>query len=137
MEVRIALPVDLVERLLEDGNGIPDPIREPERAAELERDRTAPRPVGEQLETGAQVLDRSRAVRPPLRQAELDEHLRPRSRISLLVERALRYPTAASAAPWASERSAAWRSVETTNESACGATRSRCPAALSGGAPSS
>ena len=78
----------LVERLLEDGKGIRDPIREPERTAQLERDRTAPRPVGEQRETGAQVVDRGRAVRPPLGKAELDEHLRPRSRITLLVERA-------------------------------------------------
>ena len=88
VEVRIALPVHLVERLLEDRKGIRDPIREPQRAAQLERDRTAPRPVGEQRETGAQVVDRGRAVRPPLRKAELDEHLRPRSRIELLVKRA-------------------------------------------------
>ena len=39
VEVRISLPIDLVERLLEDRKGIPDPVREPERAAELERDR--------------------------------------------------------------------------------------------------
>jgi hypothetical protein len=32
------------------------------------------------------VVGRGRAVRPPLRQAELDQHLRPRSRIKLLVE---------------------------------------------------
>ena len=88
VEVRIALPIDLVERLLEDCKGIRDPVREPERAAELERDRAAPRPVGEELETGAQVVGRSRAVRPPLRKAELDQHLRPRSRIDLLLERA-------------------------------------------------
>ncbi len=88
VEVRIALPIHLVERLLEDCKGIRDPVREPERAAEFERDRAAPRRVGEELDTGAQVLGRSRAVRPPLRQAELDEHLRPRSRIGLLVERA-------------------------------------------------
>ncbi len=88
MEVRIALPIDLVKRLLEDCKGIRDPVREPERAAQLERDRAAPRPVGEELETGAQVVGRGRAVRPPLRKAELDEHLRPRSRINLLGERA-------------------------------------------------
>ena len=88
VEVRIALPIDLVKRLLEDRKGISDPVHEPERAAELERDRTAPRRVGEELETGAQVVGRSRAVRPPLREAELDKHLRPRSRINLLVERA-------------------------------------------------
>ena len=88
VEVRIFLPIELVERLLEDRKGIPDPVREPERAAQLERDRTAPRPVGEELESGAQVVGRSRAVRPPLRKAELDQHLRPRGRIKLLLERA-------------------------------------------------
>ena len=88
VEVRISLPIDLVKRLLEDGKGIRDPVREPERAAQLERDRAAPRRVGEELETGAQVVGRSRAVRPPLRKAELDQHLCPRGRIDLLVERA-------------------------------------------------
>jgi hypothetical protein len=88
VEVRIALPVHLVERLLEDGKGIRDPIREPQRTAQLERDRTTPRPVGERRETGTQVVDRGRAVRPPLRKAELDQHLRPRNRIKLLGERA-------------------------------------------------
>ena len=72
------------------------------------------------------MLGRSRAVRPPLRKAKLDQHLRPRRRIGLLVEHACEISTATSAAPWASERSAAWRSVETTNESARGATRRRC-----------
>ena len=33
------------------------------------------------------MVDRSRAVRPPLRKTELDKHLRPRSRIELLLER--------------------------------------------------
>ena len=42
----------------------------------------------QKLETGPQVVDRCRAVRPPLRQAELDEHVRPHCRINLLVERA-------------------------------------------------
>ena len=135
VEVWVALPIDLVERLLEDFEGIGDPVREPERAAELERDRAAPRPVGKELETGAQVVGRGRPVRPPLRTAELDQHLRPCGRIDVLIERAGEIADAASAAPWASERSAAWRSVETRNESARGATRSRCPAALSGGAP--
>jgi hypothetical protein len=64
------------------------PVREPKRPPQLERDRTAPRPVREELETGTQVIDSSRAVRPPLREAQLDQHLRPRSRIDLLVERA-------------------------------------------------
>ena len=88
VEVRISGPVDLVERLLEDRNGISDPVREVESAAQLERDRTAPRRVGEALETGAQMVDRRRAVRASLRKAELDEQLRPRSRIDLLLERA-------------------------------------------------
>jgi hypothetical protein len=88
VEVRIALPIDLAKGLLEDCKGIPGPVREPKRAAELERDRAAPRPVGEELETGAQVVGRSRAVRPPLRKAELNKHLRPRSRIHVLGERA-------------------------------------------------
>ncbi len=92
VEVRISLPVDLVERLLEDRNGISDPVREVERAAQLERDRTAPRRVGEELETGAQMVGRCRAVRPPLHKAELDEQLRPRSGIDLLVERAGEIP---------------------------------------------
>jgi hypothetical protein len=64
VKVRISLPVDLVKRVLEDRKGIPDPVRERERAAQLERDRTAPRPVSEELETGPQVVDRSRTVRP-------------------------------------------------------------------------
>jgi hypothetical protein len=38
------------------------------------------------------VVDRSRAVRPPLRKAELDQHLRPRGRIKLLLERAGEIP---------------------------------------------
>ena len=46
------------------------------------------RPVGEELQTGPQVVGRRRAVRPPLRQAELDEQLRVRGWIGLLVERA-------------------------------------------------
>ena len=33
VEVRISGPVDFVERLLEDRNGISDPVREVERAA--------------------------------------------------------------------------------------------------------
>ena len=88
MEVRIALPINLVKRPLEDCKGLRDPVREPERAAQLERDRAAPRRVGEELETGAQVVGRIRPVRPPLRQAELDEHLRPRGRVNLFLERA-------------------------------------------------
>jgi hypothetical protein len=69
VEVRISLPVDLAKRPLEDGKGIRDPVREPQRAAQLERDLTAPRPVGEELEAGPQVVDRRRAVRPPLGKA--------------------------------------------------------------------
>ena len=46
VEVRISLPVDLVKCLLEDGKGIPGPVREPERAAQLKRDFAAPRRVG-------------------------------------------------------------------------------------------
>jgi hypothetical protein len=88
IEVRIALAIDLTERPLEDRKGIRDLVGEPERAAQLERDRAAPRPVGEELESGAQVVDGCRAVRPPLRKAELDKHVRPRGRIHLLVERA-------------------------------------------------
>jgi hypothetical protein len=88
VEVRITLPIDLVKRPPEDGKGISDPVREPECTAELERDRAAPRRVGEELETGAEVVGRGRAVRPPLRQAELDQHLCARSRIKLLGERA-------------------------------------------------
>ena len=42
----------------------------------------------DELETGAQVVGRCRAVRAPLRKTELDEHLPPGSRIDLLVERA-------------------------------------------------
>ena len=56
-------------------------------AAQLERDLTAPPGVGEELETGAQVVGRCRAVRPPLPKAELDQHLCPRCRIKLLLER--------------------------------------------------
>jgi hypothetical protein len=73
---------------LADTKGIPDPVGEPQRAAELERNHAAPRRVGEELEAGAQVVGRSRAVRPTLRKAELDQHLGPRRRIGLLVERA-------------------------------------------------
>ena len=86
VQVRISLPIDFVERLLEDSKGIPDPVREPERTTELERNRAAPRRIGEELETGAQVVGRSRAVRTPLGKAELDKNLGPRSRIGLLVE---------------------------------------------------
>jgi hypothetical protein len=43
------LPVDLPERLLEDCKGIRNLVREPERAAQLERDCAAPRHVGKQL----------------------------------------------------------------------------------------
>src|SRR4029453_15320252 len=64
VEVRISLPIHLVERLLEDREGIADPVREPERAPKLERDRAAARRLGEELETGAQMVGRSRAVRP-------------------------------------------------------------------------
>jgi hypothetical protein len=63
------VPVDLTERPLEDRNGIRDPVREPQRAAQLERGLTAPRRVGEELETGPQVVDGGRTVRPPLRKA--------------------------------------------------------------------
>src|SRR6266508_6081007 len=113
VEVRISLPMGLLERLLEDRQGIRDAVREPERAAELERNLAAPRAVGEERHTLAQVVGRSRAVRPPLRKAELDQHLRPRSRIDLLVERAGEISDRGLTAPWASERSAARRSVET------------------------
>ena len=88
VEVRLSLLIDLVERLLEDRKGIRDPVREPERAAQLERDRAAPRRVGEELEAGPQVVGCGRAVRPPLRKAELDKHLSPCCRVSLLLERA-------------------------------------------------
>ena len=81
-------PIDLAKRPLEDRKSIPDPVREPQRTAQLERDLAAPRRVGEELQTGAQVVGRGRAVRPPLRKAELDQHLCPRSRIKLLGERA-------------------------------------------------
>ena len=87
VEVGISLPIDLVKRLLEDGEGIGDPVGEPQRTAELERDRAAPCGVGEELEAGAQVVGRGRAVRPPLRKAELDQHLGPHRRIGLLVQR--------------------------------------------------
>jgi hypothetical protein len=46
-----ALPIHLAKRLLEDSKGIRDLVREPQRAVELERDRAAPRRVGEELET--------------------------------------------------------------------------------------
>ena len=88
VKVRISLPVDLVKRPLDDGKGICDPVGEPQRAAQLEGDLTAPPGVGEELETGPQVVGRCRAVRPPLRKAELDQHLCPRCRIKLLLERA-------------------------------------------------
>jgi hypothetical protein len=91
VEVQVS-PIELVQRLLEDGKGIRDPVREPQRAAQLERDRAAPRPVGEQLETGPQVLNRCRPVRPPLRKAELDKYLRPGCRIHLLREHAGQIP---------------------------------------------
>src|SRR5262249_47475121 len=66
VKLRIPLPVDLIKRLLEDCKGIPDPVGEPERPAQLKRDRPTPRRVGEALETGAQVAGRCWAVRPPL-----------------------------------------------------------------------
>jgi hypothetical protein len=92
VEVRISFPIHLAQRPLEDGKRIHDPVREPQRAAQLERDLTAPRRVGEELETVPQVVGRGRAVRPPLRKAELDKHLCPRCRIKLLLERAGEIP---------------------------------------------
>src|SRR5262249_8614230 len=88
VKLRIPLPVDLIKRLLEDCKGIPDPVGEPERPAQLKRDRPTPRRVGEALETGAQVAGRCWAVRPPLRKAQLDKYLGPHGRIDLLIERA-------------------------------------------------
>src|SRR5262249_57472430 len=89
---RTSLPVDLVARLLEDGTRIRDPVGEPQCAAQLEGDLTAPPGVGEELETGPQVAGRGWAVRPPLGQAELDKHLSPRHRIQLLLERPGKVP---------------------------------------------
>ena len=91
VDVRMSLP-DLVKRLLEDFKGIRDPVREPERAAELERDSAAPRRIGEELETRAQVVGRRRTVRPPFRNAELDEHLRAHSGLDLLLDCAREIP---------------------------------------------
>src|SRR4030095_9569612 len=167
VEVRISVLVDLVEHLLEDRKGILNPIREPERAAQLERDLAAPRRVGEELEACPQVVGCGRGVRPPLPRAALAPgaartRTPPRrgspaagpfvrrsaepsststsARVAGSVcssSARVRYSTAASAAPWESERSAAWRSGQTTNESALGAIWRRWPAALSGGAPAS
>ena len=89
VKVRISFPVDLAERLLEDVKRIRDPVREPQCAAQLEGDLTAPRRVGEELETGPQVTGRGWAVRPPLGKAELDKHLSPGRRVGLLLERAV------------------------------------------------
>ena len=72
----------------------------------------APPGSARRLETGPQVVG-SRAARPPLRKAELDQHLRPLAGSICSSSARLRYPTAASAAPSARERSAARRSVET------------------------
>ena len=49
VEVRVS-PIELVERALEDGKSIRDPIREPERTAQLERDRAALRRVFDGVE---------------------------------------------------------------------------------------
>ena len=46
-----------------------------------------PRQLTLELEINPGKANRARLNRAPLRQAKLDEHLRPRSRISLLVER--------------------------------------------------
>jgi hypothetical protein len=87
VKVRLSL-IELVEGLLEDRKGLRDPVCEPERAAQLECDRAASRRIGEEFEAGSQVIGRGRAVRAPLRKAELDQHLSPPSRIGLLLERA-------------------------------------------------
>jgi hypothetical protein len=92
VQVRVSFPVDLVQRPLEHGKGLCDPVGEPQGAAQLERYLAAPRRVGEQLETGVQVVDRGRAICAPLRRAELDQHLRPGSRIHLLLQRAGQIP---------------------------------------------
>src|SRR5262249_1190766 len=88
VEVRIALSIDLAKRLLEDGNCLPAPVREPERAAELERNRAAPRWVGELFEPGPKVVGGGGAVRPSLGKPEPDEPLPPHRRVHLLLERA-------------------------------------------------
>ena len=50
VEVRLST-IELVERALEDGKGIRDPIREPERATQLERDRAALRRIIDGVES--------------------------------------------------------------------------------------
>src|SRR5262245_7992844 len=42
VEVWVSL-IEFVKRLLDDGQGLGDPVGEPQRAAQLERDLTAPR----------------------------------------------------------------------------------------------
>jgi hypothetical protein len=86
MEVRIPL-IELVDRLLEDLQGISNPIREAEGAAQLECDGAAPRRLGEEVKAGTQMVGRSGPVRPPLGKAKLDEHLCTRFRVGLLLER--------------------------------------------------
>jgi hypothetical protein len=88
VEVRIALSIDLAKRLLEDGNCVPASVREPERAAELERNRAAPRWLGELFEPGAKVVGGGGAVRSSLGKTELYEDFCPRGRVHLLLERA-------------------------------------------------
>ncbi len=134
--VRILLPIDLIERPLEDGKSLRDPAREPEGAAQLERDRAAPRPASARSSRPARRW--SAAAGPFVRRSAKPSSTSTSARAAGSIcssSARLRYPTAASAAPWASERSAAWRSVETTKESARGATRRRWPAALSGSMP--
>jgi hypothetical protein len=53
VDVRIAPPIDIVKRSLEDGKGSRDPVGGPERATQLEGDLAAPSRVGEELQTGA------------------------------------------------------------------------------------
>src|SRR5262245_15181182 len=61
IDVWITVSRDLVERAFEHCKGIRDVVRVPERAAQLEGDRAAPRTVGQEVESGAQMVGRGRA----------------------------------------------------------------------------
>ena len=109
VEVRIALPVRSRKRLLEDCKGIRDPVvnqsarpaRARPRSAATGRRGARDRRAGGRPQPGrssAAPQGRARPAPPPARPDR-----------SARRARGVRYPTAASAAPWASERSAAWR----------------------------
>ena len=113
-------------------------IRSVNQSARPSSSATSPRRAGSarSFQACPQVVGCGRAVRPPLRSAELDKHLSPCCRVSLLAERAGEILDRGIGCALEDERWAAWRSVVITNESALGAIWRRWPAAL-GGAPAS